>query len=170
MADHGEHPLPRELDHWYGVTGLRYRQFLEALTALELLKARRHLEFFSRLLLGTLEASEWAFAESGLDPQGDEDAELVRIDFMILRRSLQGLEESLDQLEDLEEEAPGPGPLRSAMVDQLDTYVRVANVFARHHDRVRMTLLPCLEAQLNRERSRIMAERLSASMQRAQPN
>ena len=56
------------------------------------------------------------------------------------------------------------------MVDLLDTFVRVDNIFARHHDRVRASLLPCLEAQLNRERSRVMAARLSASRQRAQPN
>ncbi len=167
MDDHREHPLPLELDHWYGVTGLRYRQFLEALTALDLISARRHLDLFSRLLLGTLEASEWAFAEAGPDPRDDEDAELVRVDFMILRRSLQGLDDALDQLDRVAREQ---GPLRGAMVDLLDTFVRVDNIFARHHDRVQASLLPCLEAQLNRERSRVMAARLSASMQRAQPN
>ncbi len=167
MDDHRKHPLPLELDHWYGVTGLRYHQFLEALTALDLVSARRHLDFFSRLLLGTLKASEWAFAEACPDPRDDEDNELVQVDFMILRRSLQRLDDALDELDQTAQEQ---GPLRGAMVDQLDTFVRVANIFARHHDRVRATLLPCLDAQLNRERSRVMAKKLSANMQRAQPN
>ena len=162
-----EHPLPAELDHWYGVAGLRYRQLLEALTALDLVAARRHLDFFSRLLLGTLEVSERAFEETCHDPHGDEDSALLRTDFMILRRSFQGLVEALDQLDQVQREQ---GPLRGAMVDRLDTFVRVANLTARHHDRVWTILLPRLDGHLDRARSRQMTKQLRTSMQRAQPN
>ncbi len=167
MSEPREHPLPAELDHWYSVAGHRYHQFLEAVTALDLGAARRHLGLFSRLLLGTLEVSESGFEEVSREQGGEEDGELVRTDFMILRRSLTGLNEALDQLDAA---GGGEGSLRSAMVDRLDTFVRTANILARHHDRVESILIPLLERRLSHERSREMAEALNASMQRAQPN
>ncbi len=167
MSEVNDNPLPAELEHWYGVCELRYHQFLEAITALDLPASRRHFELFSRLLLGTLEAGESAMAEAGPGAGDDEDRELVRTDFMILRRSLPGLGEALEQLQQVQDEQGG---LRSAMVDRLDLFVRMSNILARHHDRVELGLFPLLDESLDRGRSRAMAEALSASMQRAQPN
>lgn len=167
MNDVIDNPLAAELGHWYGVCELRYHQFLEAVTALDLAASARHLDLFNRLLNGTLDIGESAMDEVGRVAGGDEDSELVRTDFMILRRSLPGLGEALDQLRRVAEEQ---GPLRGAMVDRLDIFVRVANILARHHDRVEMTLFPLLEQNLDHARGRAMADELSASMQRAQPN
>ncbi len=167
MNEVSDHPLAVALDHWYGVCELRYHQLLEALTALDLPATGRHLDLFNRLLLGTLEIGESAMAEADASKSEEEDQEVVRTDFMILRRSLQGLGESLDQLRQIEKDE---GPLRSAMVDRLDIFVRVANILARHHDRVESNLFPLLEANLDMDRGREMADALSASMQRAQPN
>lgn len=167
MNEPGDHPLASELDHWYGVCELRYRQLLEAVTALDLAAAERHLELFRRLLTGTLESGESALEEAGVDGVDSEDRELVRTDFMILRRSLPGLAEALEQLQQVADEQAN---LRGAMVDRLDGFVRVANILARHHDRVEAGLFPLLQANLDHDRGREMADQLSASMQRAQPN
>ena len=167
MNDTTDRELPAELDHWYRVAALRYHQALESLTALELNATRRHLELFSNLLLGTLTASESGFEEIGPHASGDEEAEMVRTDFMILRRSLPRLTAALGQLESVERDG---GSLRSAMVDQLDTFVRTANVLARHHDRMEATVLPLLEQHLDASRSREIARDLSTRMHQAQPN
>ena len=81
--------------------------------------------------------------------------------------SLPGLAEALGRLEEIKDQQ---GPLRGAMVDELYTFIRVANILARHHDRVEMSLFPLLEQSLDRGRGQEMADELSASMQRAQPN
>lgn len=167
MDDASERELPAELDHWYRVAALRYRQFLESVTALELVAARRHLDLFGRLLEGTLTASESGLEEIGPDPSDAEDAKLVRTDYMILRRSLNRVAEALNQLEEVDTHGSA---LRTALVDRLDTFVRADNILARHHDRVETYLLPLLESQLDESRGREIASTLSTRMARAQPN
>ena len=167
MNDTSDRELPAELDHWYRVAALRYRQFLESVTALELVAARRHLDLFARLLEGTLAASESGLEEIGPDPSDVEDAKLVRTDYMRLRRSLNRVVEALNQLEELGTQGSA---LRTALVDRLDTFVRTDNILARHHDRVETYLLPLLDSKLDSSRGREIARTLSTLMALAQPN
>ncbi len=167
MSQLARHPLPAGLNHWYGVSMLRYQQFLEALTALDLMMARHHLALFSKVLEGVLEVTESILEETDTGNLEEEDIEWIRTDFMTLRRILQGPWDALDHLESVQQEN---GPMCSIMVEWLDVCVRVTNLLSRHHSRVELTLQPHLEAHMSRERSMAMAEALHDSMQRAQPH
>nr|MBX2869979.1 hypothetical protein [Acidiferrobacterales bacterium] len=104
-------PLRDELEHWNEVTSMRYQQFLEAVTALELEDANRHLSLFASML-----DSNMSFINQRLDDikkdttKGESDGiKMIRADHMILGRTCKMVEEALLQLINLAD----PATLRS---------------------------------------------------------
>ena len=166
MSQDIAHPLSQEYDHWHEVTRLRYQQFLQSVTALELNDAERHLRVFSKLLRAILEFSDFRLRE--LLDDSDLSLELVRADHLILGKTLVMVEDALSDLQKIENLQPEQ--LRSALVERLDLLVRLNNILNKHQIRQVELLFPLFEAKLPGEEATSLASKMNEVMQRAQPN
>ena len=169
MSEQLEHPLCNELDHWSNVIRLRYRDFMIALTALELDAAQRHLSMFS-ILLSTMSEQSAVFLRQLKTAEGD-DIRMLRADDLILKRSSDKAAELLIQLQTLASASGNPErQLRGQLVDRLDGFVRVDNILARHHQRQQETLYPLYSEQFNAAVATQHADDLSGRMHQATPH
>ena len=166
MSQDITHPLSQEYDHWHEVTSLRYQQFLQSVTALEISEAERHLRVFSKLLRAILQFSDFRLRE--LLDDADRSLELVKADHLILSKTLMMVEDALSDLQKIENLQPDK--LRSALVDRLDLLVRLNNILNKHQIRQVELLFPLFEAKLHTEEATSLASEMTEVMQRAQPN
>ncbi len=166
MRENLPHPLCSEVDHWNDVTRLRYHQFLQAITALALEAARRHLAVFSGLLTTSMD-----FTDRQMDHFADQDnqaLQMIKADHLILRRTNTRVQQSLAQLDVAEKISPRS--TRSALVDMLDDFVRLKNILDHHVIRVQDSLYPRYHATIKHETGKKLAKQLSTAMQRAGVN
>jgi len=166
MSEQPPNPLICEIVHWQEVTLLRYQQFLESATALDLITARRHIQIYSKLLTANLE-----FYGERLDEYqdlGGDSIQLVRADHLILRRTLDLVSKAIDELEEIAHS--NPASLRTGLVERLDVLVRMRNILINHQDRQRGLLIPLFENEADPEKSQKLADGLTEAMQRARAN
>lgn len=166
MSEKTTYPLNNEYTHWHNVTSLRYQQFLQSLTALELDDAQRHLILFSNLLNTSIRFSDQRIEE--LLDETDESTQMVMADHLILTRTLALAERSLTELQQLEQVQPSS--LRAQLVNRLDIFVRLNNILTRHHLRQIDSLFPLFEAKLSELEAVSLACNYTEAMQRAHPN
>ncbi len=160
------HPLSNEYNHWHEVTGIRYHQFLQSITALELEDAERHLRVFSKLLKAIISFSEVRLEE--LVPGSDQSFELVRTDHLILGKTLDLVDNALTDLKTINDK--NPASLRAELVNRLDVMVRLNNILNKHQLRQIELLFPLFEARLNKQKANFLADQMTEMMQRANPN
>ena len=160
------HPLKHEYDHWHGVTSLRYNQFLQAITALELDDAARHLSVFSTLLRNILDFSDRRLHE--LIDESDQSYELIKADLLILTKTLVKVEDGVADLQKIEK--CQPNDLRAELVDRLDLLVRLNNILNKHQIRQVELLFPLFEKKVLGQRATSLANEMTQVMQRALPN
>jgi hypothetical protein len=160
------HPLNREYKHWHAVTSLRYQQFLESITALELDDAERHLQVFSKLLKAIVNFSDVRLDD--LMQGSDQSFELVKADHLILSKTLDLVDNALVDLKTINDN--NPGALRTELVDRLDVMVRLNNILSKHQLRQIELLFPLFEAKLNEQEAGSLANQMTEAMQRANPN
>lgn len=161
MSQPAAHPLSQEVLHWNDVMTLRYQQFLESVTALDLEASTRHLGVFSRLLRHSLTFNQKHLI--GLISDDSEQLNLLRADHMILGRTLDLVSEATGELEQIHNEDKSAS--RSALVERLDILVRINNILKRHHQRQQTLLIPILENSIDEDRGEKLAEELSTLMQ-----
>ena len=166
MAEQPINPLMTELTHWHDVARLRYRQFLEAVTALELTDAERHLALFARLLSATMEFS--ADRLQLLDNDQNNAQQIIKADQMILRRTLDLVTTAVAEL--IEHSRNKENRLRSALVDRLDVMVRMQNILINHQQRQQETIIAQFPAHADPAMSQKLADQLNAVMHQVQPN
>lgn len=160
------HPLNSEYKHWHAVTSLRYRQFLESITALELDDAKRHLKVFSKLLKAIVNFSVVRLDD--LMQGSDQSFELVKADHLILSKTLDLVDNALADLKTINDN--NPDALRTELVDRLDVMVRLNNILSKHQLRQIELLFPLFEAKLNEQEANSLANQMTEAMQRANPN
>ncbi|MGI9318190.1 MAG: hypothetical protein ACR2QW_12745 [bacterium] len=160
------HPLNSEYDHWHEVTGLRYQQFLQSITALELDDAERHLQLFSKLLRSSIDFSDERLKE--LLEKTDQSFEMVKADHLILIRTMTLVENALVELQKIE--SISPTTLRAELVSRLDLLVRLSNILNKHQLRQIELLFPLFEAKISTAEANTLAVKLTEAMQQAQPN
>jgi len=159
-------PLITELGHWHDVTRLRYQQFLEAITALNLAEAERHLTLYANMVLATTEFSADQLRQ--LEHNDKASQTVVKADHQILRRTLELVQTGLAELIQLSQEHKER--LRSALVERLDIFVRMQNILVNHQQRLQLTLLDLLDKSVNPVQSQQLADRLTEVMHQAQPS
>ncbi|MBX2885538.1 MAG: hypothetical protein KTR32_36625, partial [Granulosicoccus sp.] len=161
-------PLRDELEHWNEVTSMRYQQFLEAVTALELEDANRHLTLFASMLDSNMSFITQRLDDIKNDTTKDEPdgIKMIRADHMILGRTCKMVEEALLQLINLAD----PATLRSEMVLRLDIFVRLNNILRQHQLRQHDSLFPLLELAIDTEKERSLTDLLTKAMQRSRPH
>ncbi|MEJ2178456.1 MAG: hypothetical protein P8Y12_11030 [Gammaproteobacteria bacterium] len=160
------HPLNSEYEHWHAVTSLRYQQFLESITALELDDAERHLHVFSKLLKAIVNFSDIRLDD--LMQGSDQSFELVKADHLIISRTLNLVDNALANLKTISEK--NPETLRTELVYRLDVMVRLNNILSKHQLRQIELLFPLFEAKLNQQEANSLANQMTETMQRANPN
>jgi len=159
-------PLIAELGHWHDVSRLRYQQFLEAITALKLVDAERHLTLFAGMVVASTKFSEDQLQQLEHNDQASQT--VVKADHQILRRTLELVQAALLELTQLSPEHEDR--LRSALVERLDIFVRMQNILVNHQQRLQDTLLDLLDKNVNPAQSQQLADRLTEVMHQAQPS
>ena len=166
MSQEINHPLNHEYDHWHEVICLRYNHFLQAITALELEDAERHLKIFSNLLRNILDFSDHHLSK--LIDDSDHAFELLKADHLILTKTLVMVEDGLAELKNVEREQRKK--LRSALVDRLDLLVRLNNILNKHQIRQVELMFPLIEQIVQGEKAHSLTKEMTEVMQRALPN
>jgi len=165
MDEDPGHPLTRELLHWSDILSLRYRQLLEAITALDLDSCRRHLSIVRRLHSADQQFVEQHLielvGESGESP--DTEVKLFKADHLILSRTLALVETAISEIEDRQRR--DPGSVRTALVERLDVLVRFDNILKRHQQRREELLIPAVESALDPNEGKRVADALRGVMQ-----
>lgn len=165
MLEEPGHPLTQELLHWSDILSLRYRQLLEAITALDLDSCRRHLSVVRRL-----HGADQQFVEQhlidlvgGTEDGQDNEVRLFKADHLILSRTLALVETAVGELEDRHRRDPGSA--RTALVERLDVLVRFDNILKRHQQRREELLIPAVESALDADEGKRVAAALRGVMQ-----
>jgi len=148
---------------------MRYLQCLEAITALQLEDAKRHLELFSAMLTSSMQFVDQRLDELIDVENGESEAiRMIRADHMILGRTTRLADEALSELELIADNHPNN--LRSEMVQRLDIFVRLNNILRQHQLREHESLFPLFALNLDDDKGQELADLFTRSMQRARPH
>lgn len=170
MTEQPEHPLVAEIQHWNDVIAMRYRQLLEAATALDLNTVDRHLAVVRRLQHHSQQFSDQHLLTLLTDPAGgsadstpEDQTRLLRADHMILSRTLEMVADAAAELEQIK--GNDRSALRSALVERLDLFVRFDNILSKHHQRQLELIAPVVEDIMSEQEGRRLATELGDLMQ-----
>ncbi|MEM7193468.1 MAG: hypothetical protein AAF402_00870 [Pseudomonadota bacterium] len=155
MKDKVDRPVDLQdtVSHWQEVLDIRFRQFLEQATALNLEEAERHLLVFSSLLTVRLDIQQ-----GHLQTLDDgEPIQLIEADHAILRNLTARTRHSLDRIS----AADHP---RSELINHLNTFTKLMNVLRNHDLRIVDAVYGNIDQVLTKKANLDHADRMNEAM------